>query len=61
MKDFYCNWNSYFCLSLILNNYYDIGCFDYLINYLCFVRNFVNSLVWRSSAVVIFVRCPEVL
>ena len=42
VNDFYCNLSSYFCLSLILNNFFDIDCFDCLIDYFYFVRNFVN-------------------
>ena len=30
-NDFYYNLGFYFCLNLILNNCFDIGCFDYLI------------------------------
>ena len=29
-------------MSLILNSYFDIDYCDYLIDYICFVRNFVN-------------------
>ena len=41
-NDFFYNLSSDFCLSLILNNFFDIDCFDCLINYIFFVRNFVN-------------------
>ena len=39
------NWyqtNNLICLSLIVNNYFDTEYFDYLIDYICFVRNYVN-------------------
>ena len=32
-------------LNSIVNSYFDFGCFDYLILYIYFVRNFVNFLV----------------
>ena len=42
MNDSHCILSTYFCLSLILNNYFDIDCFDCLIDYIYFVRNFVT-------------------
>ena len=38
--------------SLILNSYFDIDYFDYVIDYIFFVRNFVNffgMMMWRIS------------
>ena len=40
------------CLSLILNSYFDIDCFDCLIDYIYFVKNFVNFFdlkIFRGS------------
>ena len=52
MNDSYCNLKNYFCLSLILNNYFDNGCFDCLIYYIDFVRSFINLIdleIFRDS------------
>ena len=41
------NWyqtNNLVYLSLVVNNYFDIEYFDCVIDYICFVRNYVNSL-----------------
>ena len=41
-NDFNYKLSNYFCLSLILKNYFDIGCFNFLIYYIYFARNFVD-------------------
>ena len=51
-NDFYYNLSNYFCLSLILNKYFNFGCFDCLIFYIYFVKNFANFLdleIFRES------------
>ena len=34
-----------FCLNSIVNSYFDVDYFDYLIDYIYFVRNFANFFV----------------
>ena len=41
-NDFYYKLSNYFCLSLILNNCFDFGCYDCLLFYIYFVRNFAT-------------------
>ena len=40
-----------FCLNSIVNSYFDVDYFDYLIDYIYFVRNFVIFFFWRSTSV----------
>ena len=52
MNDFYCNWSNHYCSSLTLNNFFDIECFDCLIDYIYYVGNFVNFFnleIFRGS------------